>query len=714
MHTQPDQGVKGEIYSVKQSDNLYLNMVKVTALNVEKWEALCYEQKRIQETLKKLKNLQSPEERQRVGEIYNQHSAVINNIEVGITGFKSSLKYYDNEKTEVWVAYASYEPVTDPNEVDIDKIEMFTTITTSENSAFTTHMGITRSVATLLAEKEPHKDLANQLHTFAAKAMLQRHPEKAYMVNVPMTAMREILSGAFEKKGMHDAVYILGDQARFEITRSLIKEVLRKQGKKLTREIQGKIKDNVYQFIFDNNLYEPLKASLLEAKIKMKKGYDEVIKLSSDRMGTARKYSTLCIEIALLEQNYSIHQKSSYIPLVVNRDMVVKEKLLENTGEVFTFILQDSSGKKLCELDATQQQGEYKWFFDHRYQFQNRNESEPLIVVDLPKLSQLKEISSNIAHQTQDSTPEEEAQKEKVLARKRQEKEEALRAQEEAAQEQKRQEQEEKNRIEQEKRLKEQARLRELQEENRRLKEEKNRIAQEKLQKEQKEQEAKRLEQENLRKEQEEKNRIEQENLRIAQEKAKEEESLRIKQEEDARIAQEKLQKEQKEQEEKRLKEENLPKEQEAKLLKEGVWIQAGVGGGLALLSMGAVTGLVSQGIPNQVIAAIAGQAIDNIALELAATSITVGLTGALLATVLYCGIAKFHDHREIKGLEVAAVFATAFTTLALSTLAISAAPLLTANLELLIQGAAIVIASGVELGTNYGIASTSAGHQGL
>ncbi len=133
-------------------------------------------------------------------------------------------------------------------------------------------------------------------------------------------------------------------------------------------------------------------------------------------------------------------------------------------------------------------------------------------------------------------------------------------------------------------------------------------------------------------------------------------------------------------------------------------WIQSGASGLGALLSTGTAMLLVHEGIMPQVITAITGQAVENLALELAVSSIGIGFAGALLATCSYCGIAKFHENRAVTALEVATVFGSTFAILSLSTLAISATPLVAVDFAVLIQASVIVLSAGIQLGITYGI----------
>ncbi|AZL16378.1 coiled-coil domain-containing protein [Rickettsiales endosymbiont of Stachyamoeba lipophora] len=333
-----EQKIIGEIYSVKHYDNLYFNMVKVTEANVQEWKKYSHNQSRLaskhQDNIKK------------------EYQTIINQIEVGLIGFDASLSFYDNDKTEVWVAYASYVPVTDPNEVNLSEIEMFVTISTSQNSPFTSHMGITRSATSLLADKEVHRDLATHLHTFAAQVMLKRYPQKKYMINIPMREMRDILCRAFESKNMQNALYISDDKTKYS-----------------------------------GNTIE----QLLNAEKALEPKYKEVMKLSYDRLNITATFHDTRLERRLLQQQDAIKKSENFKPVLIE----YLNNEAEGRNKDCTFILIDKENNELCRLDRNLQQGEYAWFFQHAHQFESRSGTEPMVIVDLNKLATLKNIEIN-------------------------------------------------------------------------------------------------------------------------------------------------------------------------------------------------------------------------------------------------------------------------------------------------------------------------------
>jgi hypothetical protein len=110
---------------------------------------------------------------------------------------------------EVWVAYItkggrpekqgddpfSYEPKQAfLNGIYKDGIEMFVTVTSTPKALITSHMGVAASVESFRIGRT--KGTSIDLHSFAAKVMLMRNPERKYMVNAPVLAMEKIFLSA--------------------------------------------------------------------------------------------------------------------------------------------------------------------------------------------------------------------------------------------------------------------------------------------------------------------------------------------------------------------------------------------------------------------------------------------------------------------------------------------------------------------------------------
>ena len=170
----------------------------------------------------------------------------------GTTWFEKVLKETSYTQNEIWVAYITSCPYLSytPNKFSgygkrcIDNyykhearqvplkfliedhfanyIKMFVTVTSSPTAKITSHMGIAKSAESFL---DPVKDVSMDLHAFCAKVMLQRNPERRYMVNAPATIMEYIMA-------MNTEVYI-GTRERFEYSEKCpslcLKITLRKQ-----------------------------------------------------------------------------------------------------------------------------------------------------------------------------------------------------------------------------------------------------------------------------------------------------------------------------------------------------------------------------------------------------------------------------------------------------------------------------------------------------
>jgi hypothetical protein len=147
----------------------------------------------------------------------------------GSKPFGYILKSVDRSKNEVWVAYVTTNPTPKPitaheNErinsyslnylpqsnsllpykgEDYDphkfpgNILMFVTITTSPNALITSHMGVSASIEGIYQRKDKIGfGISMDLHSFAAKVMLMRFPDRKYMINVPVIGMEKIIAQA--------------------------------------------------------------------------------------------------------------------------------------------------------------------------------------------------------------------------------------------------------------------------------------------------------------------------------------------------------------------------------------------------------------------------------------------------------------------------------------------------------------------------------------
>src|SRR5207245_1189108 len=108
------------------NDNFYLAMERVDGASVGSWVKYAEDQV-----------------------VAIQHSDYLPNID-GAAHFKLVLKDFESgvisKGNQLWIAYASDVPVTEPVKFDRDSehIEMYVTVITSPDALITSHMGISR------------------------------------------------------------------------------------------------------------------------------------------------------------------------------------------------------------------------------------------------------------------------------------------------------------------------------------------------------------------------------------------------------------------------------------------------------------------------------------------------------------------------------------------------------------------------------------------
>lgn len=116
---------------------------------------------------------------------------------VGSARFKDVLENVSFIDNEIWVAYITDDkdpkPIKNQQELMAKRIKMFMTVMSSPKALLTTHMGISKSIEALL-EKTP--SLSMDLHSFAAKVMLKKNPERKYLMTSPTLPMEKIMAEA--------------------------------------------------------------------------------------------------------------------------------------------------------------------------------------------------------------------------------------------------------------------------------------------------------------------------------------------------------------------------------------------------------------------------------------------------------------------------------------------------------------------------------------
>ncbi|WP_341761539.1 hypothetical protein [Candidatus Tisiphia endosymbiont of Thecophora atra] len=315
------QEVKSEIYHLQQ-EYLHFYMVKVTEKNCDMWNEYAVNQ------------------RQNSKNYYTTHTG-IQKADIGITGFLPSLRYHDQYLTETYVAFVANKIWQDHNKIDQESIEMFVSMMTSKNAHFTGHVGIARAAS---YNGEFHKNLSTNLHSFIAKATLEHHLDKEYMITVPASHMRTILIKSFE--------------------------------------------DNSKIFIGDNNIQyseEPLESLINTHEAMVIAGYNK-----SNRMSL--EYNLHLLSIHLLKQQALLEQENTKMPLEVKEGNGYKK--------YESFKLSAQNGIILNDLTAKDMEGEYAWFFKSPYLFHNSSTQEPIITCDLKTLADFLPASTELEYQS--------------------------------------------------------------------------------------------------------------------------------------------------------------------------------------------------------------------------------------------------------------------------------------------------------------------------
>lgn len=249
---------------------LWLVMEKVNAQNIEYW--------------KQYINVQSN------GRVVARNSQILGSdgkpIQKGSTGdgsrhFKRVLNETPLAQNEIWIAYIShsknvpqkitYEDIKGYSPESLDyhsgsdftkSIEMFVTITSSKHALITSHLGIAVS-AENIASRQRRTSL--DLHSFAAKVMLIRNPERKYMITAPVFAMGNIIAKALPDHvycgtremrkrlqnvqgiGQNEYAYMMNSDETNTIRESLKKEVMLRANKAVARDNEMLEKDLLEQ-----------------------------------------------------------------------------------------------------------------------------------------------------------------------------------------------------------------------------------------------------------------------------------------------------------------------------------------------------------------------------------------------------------------------------------------------------------------------------------
>jgi hypothetical protein len=215
---------------------------------------------------------------------------------------------------------------------------MFVSMMTSKNAHFTGHVGIARAPA---YKGEFHKNLSTNLHSFIAKATLEHHLDKEYMITVPASHMRAILIKSFEDNGKNSKIFIGDNNTQYseEPLESLI------------------------------NTHEAMVIAGLNTTDRMRYAYDKNL-----------------LSIHLSKQQALLEKENTKMPLEVKKGNGYKK--------YESFKLSAQNGIILNDLTAKDMKGEYAWLF------RNSSTQEPTITCDLKTLADFLPTSTELEYQS--------------------------------------------------------------------------------------------------------------------------------------------------------------------------------------------------------------------------------------------------------------------------------------------------------------------------
>lgn len=309
--------IKQDVYHIEAENGLHFYMVKVNDSNAQAWQDWA----RIEENASRSVGISKAQAK----------------ASTGIVGFLPSFRYYDNNDTETWVAFASNEKLSDPSLPSSHSIEMAVTMMTS-GGPFSSHIGVFRPPS---YKGEIHKGLAMRLHGFTAKATLEHHHDKEYMITVPESRMREILLEKIEAVG--GFVFIGGDHTVYP-TDTLEKVI------------------NTIEIMKNHGFYE------------------------TDRVISDVYKQTL--NLALIKQQALLQSGKIHCPF---------ETIGTTPRECSSFVIKNDKDQVLCSLTEQDMHGEFAWFFDSPYLFRNADNAG-MVTTKIEDLSRCIELSGQIEH----------------------------------------------------------------------------------------------------------------------------------------------------------------------------------------------------------------------------------------------------------------------------------------------------------------------------
>ncbi|MFV9900735.1 MAG: hypothetical protein AB8U27_00690 [Rickettsia conorii subsp. raoultii] len=113
---------------------------------------------------------------------------------MGLDAFDSSIEYHDQDLTDVYVVFTYNKAWEQKSSIDMPSVEMIIAMTTSQNTNFISHIGITKAPIYDYNNTKKHSSLSLKLHSFIAKCAEIIYPnKKEYMITVPTKNMTSIL-----------------------------------------------------------------------------------------------------------------------------------------------------------------------------------------------------------------------------------------------------------------------------------------------------------------------------------------------------------------------------------------------------------------------------------------------------------------------------------------------------------------------------------------
>ena len=265
LYPQIRQFREGNLYVGKSANNnLWLVMERITQRNIDDWKTYI--------------NAQSSS--RVVGRISMMVDASGKPVQKGSTSdgsghFKLVLNETDFRNNELWVAFvsksekrptgifdmgaygeSSFEKIDHPFAKDV---LMTVTVASNPQALLTSHMGISASYeGTKLGRP---KGISVDLHSFAAKVMLERNPARKYMINAPVLMMEQILANALPPESMFVGTKEM--LKAFQDRQDLTLEAYKQQHPEKIEEIQRKTRKRAeaQQRNMENQLTEALEDS---------------------------------------------------------------------------------------------------------------------------------------------------------------------------------------------------------------------------------------------------------------------------------------------------------------------------------------------------------------------------------------------------------------------------------------------------------------------